>query len=382
MEYRKPIRRVDFQVSLFTAAIIMLSVFAMAYFSYSLTYRDMIHSLQDTVFSIYSYLDTTLDKSSFQEINEYSDKQKEAYQSTADLLIRVKNATGVKYLYTAKENESGNLIYVVDGLDPSSEDFRNPGDLIEPEIQENLRRALHGEKVLPDSAVATDWGKIFISYFPIHGDDGTSVIGAIGIEIDAEHQYNTYRKLRIFTPVIIVTACLVCIALAIWFFRKLSNPSFRDMSNTDYLTQLKNRNAYDVALRNIDARNRQQDMGIIMVDLNNLKKVNDTEGHAMGDRYLQSAADTLRRSIGKQGIVYRIGGDEFAAIIEYTYEKKLEQLAYDIGQDYAAHRLQSSVPTSLAVGFALFNPQEKTIRNTVKRADSDMYEKKRTMYRK
>lgn len=360
----------------------MLSVFAMAYFSYSLTYRDMVRSLQDTVFSIYSYLDTTLDKSSFQEINEYSDKQKEAYQSTADLLIRVKNATGVKYLYTAKENESGNLIYVIDGLDPSSEDFRNPGDLIEPEIQENLRRALHGEKVLPDSAVATDWGKIFISYFPIHGDDGTSVIGAIGIEIDAEHQYNTYRKLRIFTPVIIVTACLVCIALAIWFFRKLSNPSFRDMSNTDYLTQLKNRNAYDVALRNIDARNRQQNMGIIMVDLNNLKKVNDTEGHAMGDRYLQSAADTLRRSIGKQGIVYRIGGDEFAAIIEYTYEKKLEQLAYDIGQDYAAHRLQSSVPTSLAVGFALFNPQEKTIRNTVKRADSDMYEKKRTMHRK
>lgn len=154
----------------------------MAYFSYSLTHQDMVHSLQDSVFSIYSYLDATLDKSSFQAINEYSDKQKEAYQSTADLLIRVKDATGVRYLYTAKQNESGNLIYVVDGLDPSSEDFRNPGDLIEPEIQENLRLALRGEKVLPDNALATGWGKIFVSYFPIHGDDGTSVIGAIGIE--------------------------------------------------------------------------------------------------------------------------------------------------------------------------------------------------------
>lgn len=380
MKVRKPIRRVDVQVSLFTAAIVLLSVSAMAYFSYSVTYNDMVRSLQNSVFSIYSYLDSTLDKDSFQEINAYADNEKEAYRSTAELLIRVKNATGVRYLYTAKENATGDLIYVVDGLDPSSEDFRNPGDLIEPEIQENLLRALQGEIVLPDNALSTEWGKIFISYFPIHGDDGVSIIGAIGIEIDAERQYNTYRKLRLYTPAIIAIACLASIVLAVWFFRRLSNPSFQDMSNTDYLTQLKNRNAYDVVLSNIDARNCQQDMGIIMVDLNNLKKVNDTDGHEMGDQYLQAAADTLRRAIGEQGVVYRIGGDEFAIIVEYAYEKKLEQLAYDIGCDYAIHRLQCSIPTSLAVGFALFDPRETTIRNTMKRADTDMYANKRTMH--
>ncbi len=380
MEHRKPIRRVDVQVSIFTAVIIILSVSTMAYFSYSVTYRDMIRSLKASVFSIYSHLDTTLDKGSFQEINSYEDREKRAYQLTAELLTGVKNATGVRYLYTAKMNDTGDLIYVVDGLEPSSEDFREPGDLIEPEIQADLLRALDGETILPNDILDTEWGKIFISYFPIHGDDGSSVIGAVGIEIDAEHQFDTFRMLRILTPVIIILACVICIVLAVWFFRKLSNPSFKDMSNTDYLTQMKNRNAFDIALKNIDARNRQQNMGVIIIDLNNLKKVNDTEGHEKGDRYLKLAAESLQRSIGKQGVIYRIGGDEFAVIIEHTYEEKLEQLVFEIGRDYGTNQLMSSIPTSLASGCAMFVPEDKTIWNTIKRADTNMYSQKRMMH--
>ena len=380
MEHRKPIRRVDVQVSIFTAVIIILSVSTMAYFSYSVTYRDMIRSLKASVFSIYSHLDTTLDKGSFQEINSYEDREKRAYQLTAELLTGVKNATGVRYLYTAKMNDTGDLIYVVDGLEPSSEDFRDPGDLIEPEIQADLLRALDGETILPNDILDTEWGKIFISYFPIHGDDGSSVIGVVGIEIDAEHQFDTFRMLRILTPVIIILACVICIVLAVWFFRKLSNPSFKDMSNTDYLTQLKNRNAFDIALKNIDARNRQQNMGAIIIDLNNLKKVNDTEGHEKGDQYLKLAAESLQRSIGKQGVIYRIGGDEFAVIIEHTYDEKLEQLVFEIGRDYDTNQLMSSIPTSLASGCAMFVPEDKTIWNTIKRADTNMYSRKRMMH--
>lgn len=352
----------------------------MAYFSYSVTYRDMIRSLKASVFSIYSHLDTTLDKGSFQEINSYEDREKRAYQLTAELLTGVKNATGVRYLYTAKMNDTGDLIYVVDGLEPSSEDFRDPGDLIEPEIQADLLRALDGETILPNDILDTEWGKIFISYFPIHGDDGSSVIGVVGIEIDAEHQFDTFRMLRILTPVIIILACVICIVLAVWFFRKLSNPSFKDMSNTDYLTQLKNRNAFDIALKNIDARNRQQNMGAIIIDLNNLKKVNDTEGHEKGDQYLKLAAESLQRSIGKQGVIYRIGGDEFAVIIEHTYDEKLEQLVFEIGRDYDTNQLMSSIPTSLASGCAMFVPEDKTIWNTIKRADTNMYSRKRMMH--
>lgn len=381
MNQRRHIRRVDIQVSIFTAIVVILSVSCAALFSYLVTYRDTIHSLQDTVYSICSYLDTTLDKSSFLEINSLEDKNKNAYQETAELLTSVKNITGVRYLYTAKMNDKGELIYGVDGLDPASEDFRNPGDLIEPEIQNELLRALGGEVILPDNILDTEWGKIFISYFPIHGDDRTSVIGVIGIEIAAEHQYNTYLRLRIFVPCIILLACIICVIIAVLFFRRISNPSYKDMSNTDYLTQLKNRNAYDIVLKNIDARHQHHELGVILVDLNYLKKVNDTLGHEFGDQYLKLTAETLMRVIGKHGVPYRIGGDEFAILVPNTYQGKLEQLVFEIERDYAIHRLQCSVFTSLAVGYAIFDPAiEDSIRQTSKRADTNMYQRKRKMH--
>ena len=133
-------------------------------------------------------------------------------------------------LYTAKQNEAGEFIYVVDGLPSDAEDFRFAGDPIEPEIKGDMQRALDGEVVLPDNIKKTDWGKIFITYVPIH--DGERVVGVLGIEFEAEHQYNTYRNLRLATPLIVLFACLVSAGLALVFFRRVSNPTFQDMANT------------------------------------------------------------------------------------------------------------------------------------------------------
>lgn len=88
--------------------------------------------------------------------------QKEEYEYIHRILSSVKEASGTRYLYTAKKNAEGNYIYVIDGLDPSSDDFRYPGDLIEKEIHEDMDRALGGEEVYPDEIVRTSWG-IFLS---------------------------------------------------------------------------------------------------------------------------------------------------------------------------------------------------------------------------
>ena len=72
---------------------------------------------------------------------------------------RIREISGVRYLYTAKMNEDGEFVYLIDCLDQSEPDFRYPGDLIEHEIYPDMQRALDGQKVLPDRIKDTEWGK-------------------------------------------------------------------------------------------------------------------------------------------------------------------------------------------------------------------------------
>ena len=99
-------------------------------------------------------------------------------------------------------NEDGEFVYLIDCLDQSEPDFRYPGDLIEHEIYPDMQRALDGQKVLPDRIKDTEWGKIFITYMPIY--DGEQVLGVVGIEFEAGHQYDTYRSLRLLLPLFIL----------------------------------------------------------------------------------------------------------------------------------------------------------------------------------
>lgn len=122
-------------------------------------------------------------------------------------LKEVKASTNVRYLYTAQRNENGEYVYLVDGLPSDSADFRNPGDKIEQEIIPELQAALNDKIILPNQIKNTEWGPIFISYFPIHEND--KVVGVLGIEFDASHQYRAFQMIQIGTPIIAVIACLI-----------------------------------------------------------------------------------------------------------------------------------------------------------------------------
>ena len=152
-------RRVDLQVSLLTAVIVFLSSSIVFILCYSYTYNGMISELKERVHAIVSYVNTSLDPLTFTEIHDRDDMASPLYQQTAQSLRDVRSATGVRYLYTATVTENDTPIYLLDGLDPDSEDFRYPGDLIEPEIQQDLRTALAGKEIMPDAIKSTDWGK-------------------------------------------------------------------------------------------------------------------------------------------------------------------------------------------------------------------------------
>ncbi|CAG9181892.1 diguanylate cyclase domain-containing protein [Cupriavidus pampae] len=100
--------------------------------------------------------------------------------------------------------------------------------------------------------------------------------------------------------------------------RKLETLRLSRMSQTDHLTQLFNRSAFESQLHAVMARSREDGrmMALMYLDMDRFKAVNDQYGHAVGDLLLQAFALRLRRCVRDADVVARLGGDEFAVILE------------------------------------------------------------------
>lgn len=375
---KKYFSRVDFQVSILSACLVLVTTLCISFLCYSITYSDMIHSLHDRVNSIYNYVAPALTKEAFSGINVKEDMNKPIYRSLKSLLENIKETTGVMYLYTAKETEDGKLVYVVDGLS-KDEDFRYPGDHIEDDIVNDLQAALSGQYILPNRIKVTDWGKIFITYLPVY--DGDELIGVIGIEFKAEHQYNTYRILKILAPMICIFFCILAVYISYYAFRRISNPLFQDAVNTDFATKLKNRNSFETDILNLNASGRPEGTALVSIDLNHLKQVNDTLGHSAGDDYISLSAHAIREACGPHMVPYRTGGDEFAVIAQNTSEDKLKEYLRGVEQNLAKNGRMEGITLSLSMGASLFDPgQDKNLYDTYKRADYKMYQAKKEFH--
>lgn len=369
----------DFQVSIFTAAVAVISCLIISSLYYGVTHRDMIRSMEDRVHSIHDFIVDNVDKDTFTDINTPEDIDTVLYQSAHSVFKNAQDVSGVLYLYSAKKNSDGEFIYVIDCIDPAAKDFRSPGDPIEEEITPEMVRALNGEEVMPHKIKSTEWGKIYIAYLPVHEDN--EIVGVIGVEFEAEHQYNTYHALLLASPVVVLVLCVACVFVARFLFRRISNPLYKDMFNTDYLTNLKSRNAFEIDIANLSARKKTKGIGFYVIDLNGLKRVNDTLGHEAGDLYIQTAARSFRDAAGENITIYRVGGDEFVMLSINDTMEKMKQLTQEMIALFDTRKPVWEVPLSFSIGYALFDPSvDSDFSDTYKRADERMYEKKRAYH--
>ena len=122
-----------------------------------------------------------------------------------------------------------------------------------------------------------------------------------------------------------------------------------------------------------------------MMDLDNLKDVNDTYGHLVGDEVLRAVADTLAASIRKEDVAARYGGDEFAVFLPNRTGEQAEQVAERIRTEVDAIRIQPGISASarpirvtLSVGIASHPLNGSDHHEVMKAADEALYQAKRT----
>jgi len=149
----------------------------------------------------------------------------------------------------------------------------------------------------------------------------------------------------------------------------------------DHLTQLPNRRFLDMTLGTAlnEYKVHGDPLGVIVIDIDEFKKINDSLGHSGGDRALQEAAKTLTGSLRPTDTIGRWGGDEFLAIARNVDREMLRKLAERcvalIGQTSIPGNNGQRVSLSSSVGAALSRPGESAA-ELIRRADELMYRSK------
>lgn len=147
------------------------------------------------------------------------------------------------------------------------------------------------------------------------------------------------------------------------------------LAYTDSMTGVYNRNAYEERLEKLRrSHTRLDNITIVVTDINGVKAINDTYGHHTGDEAIKLTAECLKKTIGEQADIFRIGGDEFVCIAEKDVFAHISQF-----MDYLSFEGKDKpYKLSVSVGYSRYNAKNhKSIDDIIKSADIKMYNSKR-----
>lgn len=150
----------------------------------------------------------------------------------------------------------------------------------------------------------------------------------------------------------------------------------QDAASRDYLTGLLNRRGLFTAFEAL----RQEDMplALCLFDVDDLKVVNDSNGHKAGDDILQSFSDLLRRNTRAGDILCRYGGDEFVVLLRHiTSPEVILRKCESICQDFGRTVLADGTHVACSAGIALCSAEERPSAELIERADAALYRAKK-----
>jgi diguanylate cyclase (GGDEF)-like protein/PAS domain S-box-containing protein len=163
---------------------------------------------------------------------------------------------------------------------------------------------------------------------------------------------------------------------------KQSNKKLEEQSLSDELTGLSNRRGFfTFGLQQMKmAKRLKADVYLVFLDIDNLKEVNDAEGHPVGDLLLQGVAAILKRTLRESDIVGRIGGDEFALLAMRSKGQGERALMARIEEGVAAFRIKghARLRLSVSMGLVQIDPRKyHQLDDFLAHADFLMYQQKR-----
>jgi len=228
-----------------------------------------------------------------------------------------------------------------------------------------------------------------ISYAPVTGT-GWETVALIRenviqeqIESISEEALSISNYQIVFTLIVmLVFTAILVIELRMISKKKLkeeqeTSKTFKSMANTDSMTGVRNKHAYSETENMINRmvkKGELEKLAVVVCDINGLKYVNDTLGHAAGDKLIKDACSMICEYFS-HGSVFRVGGDEFAVILQERGFEMLDETVKAFNTETEKHIGTDEVVVS--IGYSILEKTDSQLRDVFERADQMMYDRKK-----
>ena len=181
--------------------------------------------------------------------------------------------------------------------------------------------------------------------------------------------YPMLRLMEIALALLVVTLALTLIQREL--LSRLIVKAFRD------ITGVHNKTSLEKLILELSSRPSTFGIGVMMFDLNNLKYVNDTYGHEIGDEFIQTFSYCLTRILDSDSFLARYGGDEFILIQQNTSVSELQQMAQKLDSLVQEYNTRATLTLSYAIGYEVsYQNHYFMMQDLINAADKKMYQDK------
>lgn len=360
------------------------------------------------------------------------DKGTDRYETIMRTLTYFQDNIDLKYIYCIRDMGDGTFTF---GLDPTVED---PGEFGSPIVYTDaLYQASQGTPSADKEYYEDAWGTFYSAYSPVFNSKG-EVAGIIAVDFSAEWYDRQLFTLTWTTIIVSLLSLLIGGSIVVSIIKRSTKRidsiqgQLNDMVSTlmhemgsvsevvgegqelqiedvddasmdalerqiqsmqselklqiaqvhgkayrDSLTGVKSKYAYLDTVKNMNAqldKGEQLEFALVVCDINGLKKINDTLGHHAGDEYIHDSCMMIC-DIFSHSPVFRIGGDEFAAILTGRDYENRRVLMHELHRRSVSHI--STQEAIVSGGLSDFIPhQDLCVQQVFERADAEMYKEK------
>lgn len=251
------------------------------------------------------------------------------------------------------------------------------GEVLDPEVAERIKG--HTSVTMMDDK--------YLITLKECGDNWSVVCSAPTQKILQEK-----NDVTVYVVIITIIAAVAASAISVILVSKIITPvheivdSLSDEAHNDLLTGIFNKKTFEKKVEEVLKRDHDSKRkAVILLDLDNFKGVNDTLGHAYGDKVLAGVGDILKRVFHADDYLGRLGGDEFCVYLNISdfcqgnYRKHIEEKCLELCQAFANYYTgeTGAYKISASIGAAVFPDHGKTFGELYKCADKALYASKR-----
>lgn len=385
-EFQKITPRIFWLVSLAALAVLLVVVAIPQW----LSKQARLEVLRSHVAEIAQIAASVVDGDLHRQLLDPSRYTPELYERTLAPLVRFHSAAPeIFYVYTMIERD-GQSFFVVDTaassklvtqrkLRPSA--YMEPFQALDVDPDPDwLQRIARGETYVYPDFQRDVYGTFLSGHTPIYDSQGR-YSGFVGVDFDTTYylaQESSFQAIYYGT-----LAAAVLLALLIGYLAARYHFNVQDrmeeqyrLSVRDELTQLLNRRGALQFSREALASNAASH-AVILVDIDDLKGINDLHGHAAGDEFIVKVADTLRTTVREQDVCARMGGDEFLIFANGCDEECATEIARRIlSRVYANDEHASRSHFGVSIGICVATDRQTSFEVLYRRADEALYKAK------